>query len=82
MNTKLTLKLNKKTIDRAKKYAFRKKQSLSVMVENYFNMVANSEYDEEIEISPNVMELAGIIQLPNATDAKENYHKHLEEKYL
>lgn len=41
MNTKLTLELNKKAIDRAKKYAQKNKQSLSVMVEKYFNLISD-----------------------------------------
>jgi hypothetical protein len=82
MNTKLTLKLNKKIIERAKRYAQKNKQSLSGMVENYFEIIANSETpNEETEISPNVLELSGIIKLSNDVNVKELYGKHLEEKY-
>ena len=81
MNTKLTLKLNKRAIERAKKYAKKNKKSLSVMVENYFNMIAEKDSSDGIEISPNVLELSGIIKLPNNLDLKEIYGKHLEEKY-
>ena len=55
MNTKLTLKLNKRAIDRAKRYAQKNKQSLSVMVENYFNLISDKESQTEISISPNVL---------------------------
>ena len=81
MNTKLTLKLNKRSIERAKKYARKNKQSLSVMVENYFNMIAEKKITDEIEISPNVLELTGIINLSENLDLKMIYRKHLEEKY-
>ncbi|MHB8931075.1 MAG: DUF6364 family protein [Melioribacteraceae bacterium] len=81
MNTKLTLKLNKKAIDRAKKYAQRNKQSLSVMVEKYFNLISDRESITEIEISPNVLELSGIIKLPEHINMKEVYRNHIEEKY-
>lgn len=81
MNTKLTLKLNKKSIDRAKKYAQKNKKSLSVMVEKYFNLIADKENITEIEISPNILELAGIIKLPGNINVKESYRKHIEEKY-
>ncbi|MHB8132451.1 MAG: DUF6364 family protein [Mobilitalea sp.] len=81
MNTKLTLKLNKKTIDRAKKYAQRNKQSLSVMVEKYFNLISDKESITEIEISPNVLELSGIIKLPEHINMKEVYRNHIEGKY-
>jgi len=82
MNTKLTLKLNKRSIDRAKRYAHRNKQSLSAIVENYFNLIAEKENMDEIEISPNVLELSGIIKLDEDLDLREVYGKHLEEKYL
>ncbi|MDP2364877.1 MAG: DUF6364 family protein [Ignavibacteria bacterium] len=81
MNTKLTLKLNKRAIERAKKYAQKNKQSLSVMVENYFNMVAEKDIINEIEISPNVVELSGIIRLSENINLKAVYGEHLEEKY-
>ena len=81
MNTKLTLKLNKKAIDRAKKYAQRNKQSLSVMVEKYFNLISDKESITEIEISPNVLELSGIIKLPEHINMKEIYRNHIEAKY-
>jgi len=81
MNAKLTLKLNKKAIDRAKKYAQRNKQSLSVMVEKYFNLIADKESITEIEISPNVLELSGIIKLPEHINIKEVYRNHIEAKY-
>jgi len=82
MNTKLTLKLNKKAIERAKRYAYKNKKSLSVLVENYFNLITEKENMDELEISPNVLELSGIIKLPENIDLKEEYGKHLEEKYL
>ncbi len=81
MNTKLTLKLNKRAIDRAKRYAQKNKQSLSVMVENYFNLISDKESQTEISISPNVLELSGIIKLSADINLKEVYGKHLEEKY-
>ena len=82
MNTKLTLKLNKKAIERAKNYARKNKKSLSVLVENYFNLITEKENTDDFEISPNVEELSGIIKLPKNIEVKEEYKKHLEEKYL
>ena len=81
MNTKLTLKLNKRSIERAKRYAKKNKQSLSGMVENYFNIISDKETSSEFEVSPNVLELSGIIQLSDDINIKESYNKHLEEKY-
>ena len=82
MNTKLTLKLNKRSIERAKRYAKKNKQSLSGMVENYFNIISDKETSSEFEVSPNVLELSGIIQLSDDINIKESYNKHLEEKYF
>ena len=81
MNTKLTLKLSKKSIESAKKYAQKNKQSLSVMVEKYFNLISEKD-SAEIEITPNVVELSGIVKLPEEINLKEIYGKHIEEKYL
>ena len=82
MNTKLTLKLNKRVIERAKKYAQKNNKSLSVMVENYFKTISDKESKNDIEISPNVLELSGIIKIPENLNMKDIYGKHLEEKYL
>lgn len=82
MTTKLTLKLSKRTIERAKRYASKNKQSLSLLVENYFNILSDKNAVPEIELSPNVIELSGIIKLGNDIDIKKEYGKHLVEKYL
>ncbi|MFA5805778.1 MAG: DUF6364 family protein [Melioribacteraceae bacterium] len=81
MNTKLTLKLNKRAIDSAKKYAQKNKQSLSVMVEKYFNLISDKESITEMEISPNVLELSGIAKFSENINVKKVYGKHIEEKY-
>lgn len=81
MNIKLTLKLNKRSIERAKKYAQKNKKSLSLIVENYFNAITEKESVDNIEISPNVLELSGIIKLPEVFDLKETRKKYLNEKY-
>ncbi len=81
MNTKLTLKLNKRAIERAKRYAKKNKQSLSGIVENFFEIISDNELPNDVEISPNVLELAGVFKLSNDINIKELYGKHLEEKY-
>ncbi len=81
MNVKLTLKLNKKAIERAKKYAQKNKKSLSVMVEKYFNLISDKDSISEIEISPNVRDLSGIIKFSENINVREVYRKHIEEKY-
>ncbi len=79
MNTKLTLQLNKDAIDMAKLYAKTHQTSLSALVENYFRVLAKENAPPKM--SPIVEELSGIIELPDMFDLKEEYTKHLIEKY-
>lgn len=81
METKLTLRLQKKVIDQAKEYASDHETSLSKLIENY--LLAITEESESTEnISPLVKSLSGVIQLQGNEDLKRKYHKHLDEKYL
>lgn len=81
MDTKLTLKLKKKVIDQAKRYAAEHETSLSKIIENYLAAIT-SESEEKDEISPLVKSLSGVIQLPQDFNSKDQLHKHLNEKYL
>ncbi len=81
MDTKLTLRLKKRVIDQAKKYAADHETSLSKIIENYLAAIT-SESEEEEEISPLIKSLSGIIHLPADYNSKEDFHKHLNEKYL
>jgi hypothetical protein len=80
MNTKLTLRLDEDTIERAKNYAKDKKISLSSLIENYLNFVTAAS-EEAAEITPFVKSLSGAVALPEGYDEKEAYKKHLLEKY-
>ncbi len=84
MDAKLTLKLDKQVIDRAKKYASSHKISLSRMIESYLKAIVDKEApetDEEIEISPFVKSMATGVRLPKDLDHKKMYGEHLAEKY-
>ncbi|HEX2865763.1 MAG TPA: DUF6364 family protein [Ignavibacteriales bacterium] len=85
MDTKLTLKLSRRSIENAKRYARKQNQSLSSLVEDYFNLVSSGknkpENQKEIEISPNVLEISGIIKLGKDFNLREDYGKYLSEKY-
>ena len=81
MNVKLTLKLNKDIIERTKNYARDKHQSLFALVQNYFIFLSEQKKTEELEISPNVKELSGIISLDDDFDLKKEYGSHILEKY-
>ena len=82
MNKKLTLSLDDAIIERAKKYASDKRESLSKMVENYFRLVTSNYKKEEKKLSPIVQELLGSIKVPNDFDYENAKYDYLKEKYL
>lgn len=80
MDAKLTLKLDKRVIERAKAYARRHHKSVSGMVENYFkNLTRLPESDKE-ESSDLVRSLKGVIKLPAGYDFKRDRLGHLEDR--
>jgi len=81
METKLTLRLKKKVIDQAKKYANDHETSLSKLIENYLSAITTESRSVE-KISPLVQSLSGVIQLSETDDPKRTYQEHLKEKYL
>ena len=80
MDTKLTLIADKEIIEKAKQYAKSQKISLSRLIESYLSSLV-SKRSEEIEISPLVKSLSGVISLENDFDAKEKYTDFLLKKY-
>jgi len=86
MDTKLNLKLDKDVIEQAKSYAQTKNTSLSKMVEKYFKSLVDEEKGVQVEYSPLVKELSGIISLENEVNLsevnlKDGYTDYLIEKY-
>ena len=81
METKLTLRLNKRVIDRAKDYAHLHDISLSKMVESYLDSVTEDKSAMSADITPLVKSLSGVIQLNPDQDYKKDYAKFLTEKY-
>jgi plasmid stability protein len=85
MDTKLTLKLDKNVIEKAKIYAARHKHSLSFMVENYLKAVTSTEKteaNEEIKISDFVKSISiGNGEIPADFDYKKARQDYLVEKY-
>jgi len=77
MDAKLTLKLKKRTIDKGKMFARKRKTSLSKMIENYLERLTSNE---EQEITPLVKSLSGVVKnLP--ADYKKGYADYLDKKY-
>lgn len=85
MDTKLTLKLDEDVIQRAKIYAASQNRSLSGLVEGYLkSLVSQNDSDREnaeIKISPFVKSMTSRTVIPADLDLKEEYSKHLIEKY-
>ena len=80
MDTKLTLKLDKEIINRAKLYAESKKISLSKLIESYLQ-VLTKEISSKENITPLVESLSGVIELPKNYDDKVDYTDYLTKKY-
>ena len=83
MNAELTLKLDKKVIEQAEKYASSRKKKLSEIIETYLIFLAQLEglnVDSEIEISPFVESMSTGISIPTDFDFKSEYLNHLIEK--
>ncbi len=80
MDTKLTLRLNKSIIDRAKDYAHNQNISLSKMIEAYLESVTKPK-TKIADISPLVESLTGVIRLDDNFDYKKDYTNYLTDKY-
>lgn len=73
---KLTLRLNKRLIEQAKRYAAEHNISVSELVETFFMQLENLE---ETAHTPLVRQLTGL--LPPDVDVEQEYRDHLLEKY-
>ncbi|MEL6867965.1 MAG: DUF6364 family protein [Bacteroidota bacterium] len=80
MDKKLTLSLNKEVIEKAKQYARENKISLSKLIENYLQSIAENK-TTNVEITPLVEKLSGVIELPDDLNIREDYTNYLIEKY-
>jgi len=80
MDTKLTIKINNDVISRAKRYARLRRTSLSRMVESFLDSVTKNEPDD-IEITPLVKSLSGVVKLPESFDYKKERTDFLIKKY-
>jgi hypothetical protein len=84
MDTKLTLKLNKDVIDKAKEYASSHNKSLSRMIESYLKSLVEKEKpksEDDFEISPFVRSMKTGVKIPADLDYKKEYGDYLTEKY-
>ncbi len=83
MSSKLTLNIDENTISLAKEYAKESGTSVSKLVENYLNSLTSKrkKKKDEIEITPLVKSLSGVISLPEDFDYKKEIAEILTEKY-
>lgn len=85
MDTKLTLKLDKNVIERAKEYAASQNRSLSRIIESYLQSLTVEEDMKNnkagIQISPFVKSMSSGVHIPADLDYKIDYSNYLTEKY-
>lgn len=80
MTTKLTLTVEESVISSAKKYAKKRGESLSHLVENYLKSLSANEPAKN-ELSPKVKSLMGVIELPVHFDYKEELRSAITKKH-
>jgi len=76
LKTKLTLRLDKEVIEKAKEYSSKRGESVSGIVEKFFKAVSVKEE----EITPTVRKLKGLLK--DLQVEESDYKKFLEKKYL
>lgn len=79
MNTKLTLRLDRSLIEKAKAYALRTGKSVSQMVAEYFARLDAPQESTIQELPPLVRSLKGVLRGGKA--GRSDYRRHIEEKY-
>ena len=80
MNKKLTLSLNEEVIEKAKIYAENTGNSLSGLVEDYFEKLISPAPSSDS--SDRLQAISGKIKLPKNFDANHARRKAVEEKHL
>lgn len=78
MQTKLTLRLEERLIERAKEYARKRGTSLSQLVTEYFALLEREAAGDET-LPPTVAKLRG--SLKHAGIDADDYRTYLEDKY-
>jgi len=81
MTTKLTLTIEDKVIEAAKKYAQSSGKSLSGMVENYLRSLSSAGGEKSGKHMPQVSRLMGVIELPEDFDYKKGMAAAVARKH-
>lgn len=80
VHTKLTLRLDDRLIESAKRYSARSGKSVSRIVADYFAVIQNERMNEGHDLTPVVRTLKGLLKNRGVSEA--DYHGHLEKKHL
>ena len=87
MKTKLTLNVDDKIVERAKRESAKRNVSLSFVVENYLDRFSkNDSHKKNKKSEPSLLErirkyTKNAKSLPEDFDYKKAMHEHLDEKY-
>lgn len=87
MKTKLTLNVDHKIIERAKKVSAKRKVSLSAIVEDYLDKISeksvlNTDETNEPSLLERIRKYTNNAKpFPEDYDYKKVWHDHLDEKY-
>jgi len=79
MQTKLTLRLDRRLIRQAKTYAARTGKSVSGIVADFFGRLEDPHAPVETELAPLVESLVGALRGRRVTEA--DYRRYLEAKH-
>ena len=80
MQSKLTLRLDEGLIRQAKAIARKKGKSVSQMVSEYFALLGGGASSRSEPLAPKVRSLKGVLK--RCKTDREDYRRHLEDKYL
>ena len=80
MITKLTLTVEKSTIEKAKSYAKNTGRSLSELVEKYLESITLEENTSKL--SSNLKKIVGSVKLPVDFNEEEELRSYFERKHL
>lgn len=82
MQTKLTLSVDKDTIEQAKAYAKKHGVSLSKMIQEFLSKKIQADMAEEVEVPEDLKDVYGAVKVPKDFDYKKAKKEYLEKKYL
>lgn len=82
MQTKLTLSIEKEVIQKAKRYAQKRQESISSLVEAYFRALTSEDAEKSDEIPPITRELAGTLEGVQIDTWKKERMDRLTRKHL